>query len=86
MTAEFLRILLRGDHFANDLALHIGQAEVAAGVAERQLFVIEARQMQDRGMQVVHVADVLHSVDAEFVGVAVGYAAFRSAAPRARDF
>ncbi len=49
-------------------------------MAERQLFVIEARQVQDRGVQVVHVADVLHRVNAELVRIAVGYAAFRAAA------
>src|SRR4051794_24035982 len=37
------------DHGAGD----VGQAEVAAGVAEGQAFVVDAQQVQDRGVEVV---------------------------------
>ena len=36
-------------------SVHVGQAEVAAGVAVGELFVVEAQQVQDRGVQVVDV-------------------------------
>ena len=35
--------------------MHVGQAEVAAGVAVGQLLVVEAQQVQDRRVQVVDV-------------------------------
>ena len=38
------------DDVLDDAALDIGEAEVAAGVAVRQFGVIEAEQVQDRGL------------------------------------
>mgnify|MGYP000169805405 CR=1 FL=1 len=37
------------------MAVHVGQAEVAAGVAVGEPFVVEAQQMQNRRVQVVDV-------------------------------
>ena len=42
--------------------------------------MVEAEQVQDRGVQVVHRADVFDGVHAEFVGRAVDRAPFDSAA------
>jgi hypothetical protein len=42
-----------GDNLVKDPAVDIGQAEVAAGMAIRQLFVIEAAKTEDRSVQVV---------------------------------
>ena len=53
------------------LAMHIGQPEVAAGVAVGEPGVVEAEQVQDRGVQVVDVHGVLDGLVAEFVGRAV---------------
>jgi hypothetical protein len=39
----------------HDSAVHIGQAEVAAGVAVSQLLVVESQEMQQCRMQIVHV-------------------------------
>ena len=50
------------------LTRHVGQALVAAGVAEGQLLVIEAQQVQDRRVEVVDDDRVLHRVQAELVG------------------
>ena len=44
---------------ARHAAAHVGQAEVAAAVAVGQPLVIEAHQVQDRGVQVVDVHAVL---------------------------
>ena len=52
----------------------VGQAEVAAAVAVRQLLVVEAHQVQDRRVQVVDVDAVLDRVEAELVGRAVDHA------------
>lgn len=51
--------------------MHVGQAIVAAAVVVRQLFVIEAHLVQDRGVQIMDVDAVLHGVPAEIVGRAV---------------
>ena len=53
------------------LAVDVGQAEVAAGVAVGELGVVEAEQVQDRGVQVVDVDLVLDGVVAVVVGLAV---------------
>jgi len=60
--------------------MHVGQAEVAAASAECQPLVIETQEVQDRGVQVVHRADVLDRIDSQFVGRADQGAAFRAAA------
>ena len=60
--------------------MHVGQAEVAAGVAEGQLFVIHAQQVQQGGVEVVDVHAVLRRLEAEVVGLAVAHAAARAAA------
>ena len=62
------------------LAVHVGQAEVAAAVAVGQPLVIQAHQVQDRGVQVVDVHAVLDGLHAELVGGAVDDAALDAAA------
>ena len=61
----------RADHFA----AHVGQPEVAALEAVGQPRVVDAQQVQDRGVQVVDVDRVLDGGVAELVGLAVGDAA-----------
>ncbi len=57
-----------GDHIADYRSVNIGQAKVPSGVAVRQLGVVEAEQMQDRGVQVMHMHRVRHRFEAEVVG------------------
>ena len=52
--------------------MHVRQAEVAPGVAVRQLLVVEAQQVQDRRLQVVDVDLLLDRLEAELVGRPVG--------------
>ena len=59
---------------------HVGQPEVAALEAVGQPLVVDAEQVQHRGVQVVDVDDVLDGVVAELVGRAVGDAALDAAA------
>src|SRR5579864_3910364 len=47
------------------VSVHIGEAEVAAAVAEREFLVVHAYQVQQRGVQIVHVHAVIDCVDAE---------------------
>lgn len=56
----------------------VGQPHVAAGVAEREAFVVEAEQVQDRGVPVVDVDFVDDGFVAEFVGGSILKAAFDS--------
>ena len=53
------RCLLLGQKILHDVAVHVGEAEIAAGVAEGELLVIEAQQVQDRRVQVMDVHLVL---------------------------
>lgn len=62
------------------VAFDIGQAEVAAGVAEGQPPVVEAHEVQNGCVQVVHVHAILDSSHSELIGRAISEAAFDSAA------
>ncbi len=62
------------------LPCDVGQAEIAAVVAIGQPRVIDAQQVQDRGVQVVDAHAVDDGLEAEFVGLAVVDAALDSAA------
>ena len=55
------------DDRMNDFAGDVGQAEVAAGVAVGEPGVVQAHQVQDGGVQVVHVDFVDDGGVAEFV-------------------
>ena len=41
--------------------MHVGQAEIAAGVAVGQLLMVEAEQVKNRGVQVVDMHRVFRS-------------------------
>ena len=69
-----------GEDRFDDLARHVGQAEVAAVVAVGQLLVVEAEQVQDRGVQVVDADAVDDRLVADLVGLAVVDAALDAAA------
>ena len=59
------------NELVHDIAGDIGQAEVAAVVAEGEPFVIQAQQVKDRGVKIVMRDAVLDGVHAELVGGAV---------------
>jgi len=58
----------------------VGQPKVAAGEAEGEFGVVEAEEVQDRGVQVVDVDAVFDGFVAEFVGRAVQRAPLHAAA------
>ena len=68
-----------GDDVVDDVAVDVGGAEVAAGVAEGEFFVIEAEEVEDGGVEVVDVDGVLHGGEAEVIGGTVDVAAFDTA-------
>src|SRR5438034_708711 len=57
------------DHLCNDMARHVGQSKVAALEAEGEAKVVETEQVQNGGMQVVDMDDVLDAVVADVVGL-----------------
>src|SRR4051794_20917510 len=75
-----LRILASGDDLFHDVAVDVGQAEVAAGVAVGEALVIEAEQMQDRRVQVVYTRRLFDGLESEIVGRPVNRAAANSTA------
>ena len=58
--------------FLDDVPMHVGQAEVAAGVPIRQALVIEPEELEHRGMQVMDMNFAFNRLKAEFIGLAVG--------------
>src|SRR5262249_62136257 len=64
----------------DDLARHVGQAEVAARVAVSQFLVIEAQKGQDRRLQIMDVDLLLDRSEAELVRRSVDVAALDAAA------
>src|SRR5687767_1568663 len=75
-----LRGTLLRQQFCHDLAAHVGEAEVAALESERELLVIDAEAMQERGVKIVNVDRVLDNVVTEVVRLAERNAAFDTAA------
>ena len=54
----------------NQISVHVGQPEVAALEPVGEPGVVEAQQVQDRGLQVVDVDRVFDDVEAQVVGLA----------------
>jgi hypothetical protein len=64
----------------HNLPVNIGEAEVAAGVAIGEPLVVEAEQVEDRGVEVVDMDLVFHGREAGLVGRAMNVAAADAAA------
>ena len=60
--------------------MDVGEAEVAAGVAVGEAFVVEAHEVEEGGVPVVDVHFVVHGFVAVVIGEAVVHAAFDAAA------
>ena len=64
----------------DDFAVHIRESKRAALVAIGQSLVVEAQQIQHRGVQIVHVHRLLDDVVAKFIRAAVRDALLHAAA------
>ena len=53
-----------------DVAADVGQSEVTAGVAIRQLGMVHSEKMQDGGMEIIDVDRIADDVPADFIGLA----------------
>ena len=60
--------------------MNIGQAKVSTLMAIGELLVVDAHQVEHRGMEIVHVDDIFDRVVADFVGCAEVAAGLDSAA------
>ena len=75
-TAQFEKL---GNDVLDNPAGNVGQAEVAPGVAVGQPLVIQAKQVKNGGVQVVHMDAALDCLATKFVGLAVAKAGFGAA-------
>ena len=55
------------DQGIDDMTIDVGQSEVSASVAKGQFFVVEAEQMQNGRVHVVHMDAIVLSVIPKFV-------------------
>jgi hypothetical protein len=62
-------------------AIHIGEPEIASGIAVSEAQVVDAEEVQDGGMEIMHVDLVLHRVVAELIRLAIRHAALHATAP-----
>ena len=51
---------------------HVGQSKISPSVGVSELFVIQAKGMQDSGMQIVHMDTLVNRYTANFIGSSVG--------------
>ena len=58
------------------VAVHIGQAHIPTAEVEGQLGVIDTKQMQHCGMQIVDFKRFVHGLVSQVIGRTVGYACF----------
>ena len=68
-----------GKNFLDDVTSHVCQPKVTSRILERQPLMVQAQQVQDRGMQIVHVDFVGDGFESQFVGGPVCDAAFEAA-------
>ena len=73
-------ISLSGDQVVQHVASYIGKAEIAAAVTIGQLQVIDAHQIEDGRVDIVHVNRLLDGLESKLVRGTIDRAAFDSAA------
>ena len=64
-------LILHSQDALDDFTVHVGQAEAAPLITERQTLVIDAQQMEQRGVEIVHVHRRLRRRVAQLVAVVV---------------
>ena len=51
--------------------MHVCQSEITTGVVVGKLLVVQAEQVKDRRVQIVHARSVLHGREAKLIGRAI---------------
>lgn len=54
----------------DDVAVHVGEAEAAAAIMIGQFLVVDAQEVEDRGLEIMHVDRVFDGLEAEIIGSA----------------
>ncbi len=70
-----LYFVLAQDAF-DDMSADVGEAETAALVFVNELLVVDAHEVHERGLEVMHMYGVFDDVVAEVVGLAIAEAGF----------
>ena len=60
--------------------MDVGETEITAGVAVGELFVVEAEEVKNGGVEVVDVNDFFDGSEAEIIGGAVNISSFDTTA------
>ena len=74
------RSLRLSENRCNDVPGHVSQAEISPLITVGKSLVIDAKQMQQRGVEIVHVDLVLDGVVAHLIGLAEGHSWAHTAA------
>ena len=76
------RIILQRlcQHFIDDMPVHIGEPPLEAVVEDAEVFVVEAEEVEQGGVEVVEGVNVFHGLESEFVGGAMADAGFDAGA------
>src|SRR5262245_53289113 len=75
---------LLSENASQDIPGDVGEAEIAAGITIGDALVVEAQQMQDRGVVIVNMAGLGDNFHAVLVRFTVDYAATYAAAAEQR--
>jgi hypothetical protein len=65
--------LSSSQNILHQMPMHVGQAVIAAGVAEGQLLVVETQRVQDHRVEVGHRDFVVDDVVAKLIGLTIGH-------------
>lgn len=71
-----MRIRCSNENFLNDMAMHIGQSAGESVMCERQLCMIQSKEMQNGGIEIVNRQDVLYRFEAQVIRDSVTDTAF----------
>jgi hypothetical protein len=63
----------------DNVSVNVGQAKISTLETEGQLCVVEAEQMQDRGVEIVDVHGVLNRIEPKFIGATMHMAFLQTA-------
>src|SRR2546428_793223 len=74
-----------GENVFHHTPMHVGEPEIAASVAVCETFVIDAQEVQNGRVEIVHMNRMLGHIDAELVGTAVSHSTSRRSRRQARQ-
>ena len=69
-----MRVAASRDDVVDHTSTHVGEPEVSPGVPEGQLFVVQAHQVEDGGVQITNVSTIFHRPHSKFVSGSVAVA------------